>query len=334
MYHYVNYTSSPEQAEEFLAQSFSDIEPYVQLRLKNIHEKYCSNDSETACFPGSQSGMTSAPLTESHGEESLTLCPEDFLVRTFLQLEKELELKANKAGSGAKCSGWFAKYDRDSCLWKIPQCSLLEEFIEFSETWPRWGTMHDGVCWELTMLELGMKEKESGYLHQDRRWPTPTANEDAAGTPDGKMQWMLTQAVKSGCTTRTEYKIRFPTPCTTGFHSDCKKVNKLFLDGVLTEQERITFRAGNGGQLNPDWVEWLMGWPIGWTRITPITIDWRDWNTDPADTGEIPRTTQEKTNRANRLKAIGNGQVPAVAAVAFTILSEGLIDNDGINNAK
>jgi hypothetical protein len=25
--------------------------------------------------------------------------------------------------------------------------------------------------------------------------------------------------------------------------------------------------AKNGGQLNPEWVEWLMGWPIGWTEL-------------------------------------------------------------------
>jgi len=25
-----------------------------------------------------------------------------------------------------------------------------------------------------------------------------------------------------------------------------------------------------GGQLNPDWVEWLMGWPIGWTSTEPM----------------------------------------------------------------
>lgn len=31
--------------------------------------------------------------------------------------------------------------------------------------------------------------------------------------------------------------------------------------------------AGNGGQLNPDWVEWLMGWPIGWTDLNPLETD-------------------------------------------------------------
>ena len=28
-----------------------------------------------------------------------------------------------------------------------------------------------------------------------------------------------------------------------------------------------------GGQLNPPWVEWLMGWPIGWTDLEPLAMD-------------------------------------------------------------
>ena len=29
----------------------------------------------------------------------------------------------------------------------------------------------------------------------------------------------------------------------------------------------LDLAAGNGGQLNPDWVEWLMGFPPGWTEV-------------------------------------------------------------------
>jgi hypothetical protein len=28
--------------------------------------------------------------------------------------------------------------------------------------------------------------------------------------------------------------------------------------------------ALHGGPLNPEWVEWLMGWPIGWTDLRPL----------------------------------------------------------------
>ena len=37
----------------------------------------------------------------------------------------------------------------------------------------------------------------------------------------------------------------------------------------------------------------------------------------------IPRITTKKENRVNRLKAIGNGQVPQVAAAAWQILTGG-----------
>jgi len=29
----------------------------------------------------------------------------------------------------------------------------------------------------------------------------------------------------------------------------------------------------DGGQLNPTWVEWLMGWPIGWTDLNALETD-------------------------------------------------------------
>ena len=33
-----------------------------------------------------------------------------------------------------------------------------------------------------------------------------------------------------------------------------------------------------GGSLNPDWVEWLMNWPIGWTSTVPLSPDrFRAW---------------------------------------------------------
>ena len=33
-----------------------------------------------------------------------------------------------------------------------------------------------------------------------------------------------------------------------------------------------------GGSLNPDWVEWLHGWPIGWTASVPLATDkFRQW---------------------------------------------------------
>lgn len=83
------------------------------------------------------------------------------------------------------------------------------------------------------------------------------------------------------------------------------------------------------GMLNPDWVEWLMGWPIGWTTLAPLppaaVADWLarghplgDWW---ADEHELPRITSVSGARRARLTALGNGQVPACAARAWCLLT-------------
>ena len=34
----------------------------------------------------------------------------------------------------------------------------------------------------------------------------------------------------------------------------------------------------HGLRLNPDWTEWLMGWPIGWTGLKPLGMArFRQW---------------------------------------------------------
>lgn len=51
--------------------------------------------------------------------------------------------------------------------------------------------------------------------------------------------------------------------------------SKKFLEG----SDRLpTPREAVGGTPNPEWVEWLMGWPIGMTATTPLETDkFRSW---------------------------------------------------------
>ena len=43
--------------------------------------------------------------------------------------------------------------------------------------------------------------------------------------------------------------------------------------GSLTMQVKDSPQAVSGGKLNPMWVEWLMGWTLGWTDLKPLAMD-------------------------------------------------------------
>ena len=80
-------------------------------------------------------------------------------------------LKPKEAECGERWQGLLARLDQDTLLWKIPQCSLLEDSEQSLETWPRLGTMRNGVCWEQTLLDCHIDENEYGC------WlPTPTVS--------------------------------------------------------------------------------------------------------------------------------------------------------------
>jgi hypothetical protein len=53
-------------------------------------------------------------------------------------------------------------------------------------------------------------------------------------------------------------------------------VQRMYKDsGSPSEYARneIPLAAQVGGPLNPEWVEWLMGWPLGWTDLKPLEMD-------------------------------------------------------------
>ncbi len=65
----------------------------------------------------------------------------------------------------------------------------------------------------------------------------------------------------------------FPTPTTIGMRGGAhswQKLKKLRDLGYITPEEMSAMASTTGGKLNPMWVEWLMGWPIGWTGLKPL----------------------------------------------------------------
>ena len=148
--------------EEYLGDTSLDGEQSAPLSGNLTQQAYCAPDKMMDFSRLSRFGMTYKPLTETRGEELLMLYLEGFHAKTLAQQEKAQELMENEAECGEKWRGSFVKYDPDSSLWRTHQCSLLGGLDEFLETWPQWGLMRDGECWEQQTLAQTIKGTESG----------------------------------------------------------------------------------------------------------------------------------------------------------------------------
>ena len=157
--------------EEYLEDTSSDGEPSAPLNGNPIQQAYLSPDKMTGFSRLSRFGMTFKPLTETRGEELLTLYLAGFHAKTLVPQEKAQELMENDQECGEKWHASFVKFDPSLSLWRTHQCSLLGDLDEFLETWPQWGLMRDGECWEQQTLEQTIKGTESGLL------PTPCARD-------------------------------------------------------------------------------------------------------------------------------------------------------------
>jgi hypothetical protein len=213
----------------------------------------------------SRFGMTFKPLTESLGQELLTLYLEGFHAKTSAQLEKAQELMENEVGCGEKWHGSFVKFDPSSSLWKTHQCSLLGDLEEFSQTWPQWGLMRNGECWEQQMLEQTIRGIDFGW---SGKWPTPVSSDTGLRKTKYKQGGTaLSLAIQTWPTPDANCGQRGTqpnwTPKRKSGHSAQYTINQAVRD---SEQ-------GIGGKLNPMWVEWLMGWPLGWTDLKPLVMD-------------------------------------------------------------
>ena len=50
-----------------------------------------------------------------------------------------------------------------------------------------------------------------------------------------------------------------------------KEVAPFELGQQPSRKDRL--KLVNTGHLNPEWLEWFMGWPMGWTELAPLAMD-------------------------------------------------------------
>ena len=221
-------------------------------------QAYLPPDRMTAFSRPSRLGMTFAPLTESLGADVLTWCLEASRAKTSALPARGQASPASDPACGPTWRASLAKFDPVSSSWKTVQLSLLGASELSSVTWPRSGMTVGGQCWELPTLAPRTSETGSGL------WPTPTSSLGTKGgrvTPrKGREGGTLIEAVSA--------RAKWPTPCASDFKGSSKPGQRR---GQLTDPNAGAIPAG--GSLNPTWVEWLMGWPLGWTDLEPSVTD-------------------------------------------------------------
>jgi hypothetical protein len=210
-------------------------------------------------------GMMFVPSMDTLGGELLTWFRAVSPAKIFRLPEPVQDLTAPGRDSGWKWPESSVRYDPFSASWKIRQCSLLGDSDEFSETWPAWGTMRNGECWARQMWERRTKETEYGL------WPTPNVpngGRSVAHVTDwrGKSAYFNGKKVQVGLEAAVKM---YPIPAARDYRSPNKKPYSERGGGKKGEQ----LPNAIGGPLNPPWVEWLMGWQIGWTGCEPLETD-------------------------------------------------------------
>jgi hypothetical protein len=244
---------------EYLGGTSLDGEQSAPLSAMLTPQQFWRNDKMMDCSKPSLFGLTLQHLTADRGEELLKSFRAAFHVRTFPAQEKAQDLTESAADCGQSLPGLLAKYDPDTHSLRTAQCSLFGDLTECYVTLPRWGLMRDGALYLPPTVALPMREKGCGL------WPTPRACDYKGVSSPEAAEKVLERGFSHNLPERVAYLKKWPTPTA----HNAKETN------APSESERNTptLAAQAGGALNPMWVEWLMGWPIGWTDLRPLETD-------------------------------------------------------------
>ena len=196
-----------------------------------------------------------------------------------------------------------------------------------------------------TKQDLEKKQSGEDYTVAKKLWPTPRAGNPGSRAP-GTGGKVLGEETK-----------KWPTPTTsdgyTPSHKDNHDVERGLLRGVVqqrptprTQMTRAVQIREDGyrsnleeavaiiqasekavGQLNPSWVSWLMGLPVNWESLEPLNREdfdaWLEHQRNGTWWDEergLPRVSRGVSKRVDRLRACGNGIVPASAAKFITLI--------------
>jgi hypothetical protein len=345
---------------ESLEGHFSAGEPSAPSSSQTTPEECFLLVSEMGSSRVFQCGTTFAPSMANPGGGGWTSSPEDSLARTSPLLEREQESRESDPAYGRRWLELLAKWDPDTSSWRTAQCSLLGDLELFSGTWPRSGTMRNGSCWERTMPALLTSVTESGFwptpLATDAShggpnqrdssgrpgltmaahlWPTPAARDykapnskpysERGGGEEGgaiaqRSEVLADTGRKHGSQGNSTGVGTEAQERTTGAVHDQPSGEGFVCHSSSTGlSDRLDGQVGQPGQVEepkrPDW--WAVE-PAIRGVVDGLAPGLDQFGTAPGT--YLGRVARGVPARADRLKAIGNGQCPAQLVLAVNIL--------------
>jgi DNA (cytosine-5)-methyltransferase 1 len=106
-----------------------------------------------------------------------------------------------------------------------------------------------------------------------RLWRTPDAHCDRGASSEKRMKMKIEKKMPISLNDQVAHpNIMWPTPRASAAMAENsnqvkKRVDRRGRLGSKLEESIAMNQTGTGGSLNPMWVEWLMGFPIGWTDL-------------------------------------------------------------------
>lgn len=234
-----------------------------------------------------------------------TYLSEDSPARIFRWQERARALTEPGAVFGGSSTDLSVKYDPATQSWRTSLRSLFGGFLLYLERFPRSGMMRNGRLYQRPRLVPRTLEKDSSL------WPTPRTRDSAeAGTGNGvlneKGRVVRASGHDYGLALCSAVKM-WPTPhatCSTGAGSQGRS-GGLKIQTAVKEKEMfptpntVDAKGGNrrgpgqaqlchqvapepGKQLSADWVSLLMGFPPGWTDLSPGATDGKTASPEPS----------------------------------------------------
>ena len=185
--------------------------------------------------------------------EQLTLFPADSPASPFPWLESKRE-KKTIVTSGRRCYELSESCARAALSVKTYLESLRLPPGKWSRIWSVQAITSSCLILKLRLSEHGTGGQGCSSL-VSRIYPTPTARDSKGANSLEHLMLPKTQGNNHHVRQLANAVKLLTTPCAadaTGSHGG---------------NNHRSLRTDVAGQLNPTWVEWLMGFPIGWTEL-------------------------------------------------------------------